>query len=219
MFSYEERMTAVNLYIASNYHLGTVMCELGYPSPVALRQWHKEYIETGTLKQVITHKPRFSQEEIKTAVDHYFQHGQSYTGTSRTLGYPNRNTLAQWVLVSGKRLSANCTKQTSVLKCSNKEQQEAVLLWVSGVPDYKVAAQYGVCAATIYTWRKKFLGKDMAMERKRIKSNSRGPIATTTIPIESPVIDVDESELEHLRASIAQIQTEKVQLKKEVANL
>ena len=57
------------------------------------------------------------------------------------------------------------------------------------------------------------------MERKRIKSNSRGPIATTTIPIESPVIDVDESELEHLRASIAQIQTEKVQLKKEVANL
>ena len=59
----------------------------------------------------------------------------------------------------------------------------------------------------------------MAIHRKSIKSNSRGPIATTTILIESSVIDVDESELAHLRASIAQIQTEKVQLKKEVANL
>ncbi|MFR9542523.1 MAG: hypothetical protein SNH27_10765 [Rikenellaceae bacterium] len=42
MFSYKERMMAVELYMQRGCNVGAVLRELGYPSPGALRQWHKE---------------------------------------------------------------------------------------------------------------------------------------------------------------------------------
>ena len=44
MYSLEERMSAVQLYIKSGFSEGAVIRELGYPSPVALRNWNKERV-------------------------------------------------------------------------------------------------------------------------------------------------------------------------------
>lgn len=218
MFSYEERISAVKLYIASNYHVGTVIRELGYPSPVALRSWYKEYAEMGDLKKKVTHKPHFTAEQMRIAVDHYFEHGQSYTKTSVALGYPCRNILAQWVLASGRKKIENCTKTTCVLRYSDKEKQEAVLKWVSGLPDYKVAAQYGVSTATIFSWRKKFLGKDVPMECKRKHSKCCTPVKIST-KIVDQAVDDDMSELEALRATVAKFKAEKAHLESQIDNL
>ncbi|MFI3313173.1 MAG: hypothetical protein R3Y62_04735 [Eubacteriales bacterium] len=130
-------MAAVELYIARGCNLEAVMQELGYPSPMTLRKWYKEFVETGDLKKISTQKPHLTQAQIEVAVEHYFAHGQSYTGTSRALGYPNRMLLKQWILASGRQIVQPCKSSNSVVKYTDKEKREALLLWASGWPDYK----------------------------------------------------------------------------------
>ncbi|KKM64256.1 hypothetical protein LCGC14_1503190 [marine sediment metagenome] len=43
MYSYEERMRAVKLYIKLGKRLGATIRELGYPTKNALKGWHREY--------------------------------------------------------------------------------------------------------------------------------------------------------------------------------
>ena len=43
MYSYEERMRAVELYIRLGKRLGATIRELGYPAKNALKGWHREY--------------------------------------------------------------------------------------------------------------------------------------------------------------------------------
>ena len=49
MYSYEERLRAVKLYIKYDHSLSAVIRELGYPSHQALLQWYREYITQGDL--------------------------------------------------------------------------------------------------------------------------------------------------------------------------
>lgn len=46
MYTFEERMKAVELYIQSGYSEGIVIRTLGYPSYTALRNWYKEYLSS-----------------------------------------------------------------------------------------------------------------------------------------------------------------------------
>lgn len=43
MYTYEERMKAVQLYIKYNHSLASVIAEPGYPSHQALLVWYREY--------------------------------------------------------------------------------------------------------------------------------------------------------------------------------
>lgn len=47
MYTLEERMKAVELYIQSGFSEGAVIHTLGYPSYTALRYWYKEYLLNG----------------------------------------------------------------------------------------------------------------------------------------------------------------------------
>ena len=49
MYSYEERLRAVKLYIKYDHSLSAVIRELGYPSHQALLQWYREYMTQGDL--------------------------------------------------------------------------------------------------------------------------------------------------------------------------
>ena len=61
MYTFEERMKAVKLYIQSDYSESTVIRTLGYPSPTALRNWYKEYLSMGSLRTGSAPKPRYIQ--------------------------------------------------------------------------------------------------------------------------------------------------------------
>ncbi|WP_276648675.1 transposase [Trichococcus flocculiformis] len=53
MYSYEERIKAVKLYIKYEHSLASVIQELGYPSSKALYIWFKEYEENvGPINEV-----------------------------------------------------------------------------------------------------------------------------------------------------------------------
>ena len=49
MYSYEEWLRAVKLYIKYDHSLSAVIRELGYPAHQALLQWYREYITQGDL--------------------------------------------------------------------------------------------------------------------------------------------------------------------------
>jgi len=42
-------------------------------------------------------KPKCTKEQGLVAVRHYLEHGRNYSYTVRTLGYPSRTELANWL--------------------------------------------------------------------------------------------------------------------------
>ena len=49
MYSYEDRIRAVKLYIKYDFSVADTIRELGYPTHKALIKWYKEYKEKGDL--------------------------------------------------------------------------------------------------------------------------------------------------------------------------
>jgi transposase-like protein len=93
MYSYEDRVRAVMLYIKYDKSAAAVIRELGYPSRKNLRRWHSIYVETGGLPEKSRPKPKYSTEQKQRAVDHYLYRGCCLARTKRVLGYPSSEVL------------------------------------------------------------------------------------------------------------------------------
>lgn len=61
MFSHEERVKAIQLFLKYDCSYAATIRKLGYPSVGALRQWYKEYLVSGELHQEL----RRSQSILK----------------------------------------------------------------------------------------------------------------------------------------------------------
>ncbi|WP_411268846.1 hypothetical protein [Enterococcus sp. OL5] len=96
MFSHEERVKAIQLFLKYDCSYTTSIRELDYPSVGALRKWYKKYLITGALHLKHRKKSKYFEEQKRIAVNHYFEYGQCYARTIRMLGYPNRESLRQW---------------------------------------------------------------------------------------------------------------------------
>ena len=107
MYTLEERMKAVELYIQSGCSEGTVIRTLGYPSHTALRNWYKEYLAAGQLRAGSAPKPRYTQEQKAAAVEYYAAHSATLTQACRALGYPTRYVLRRWILETRPELLEN----------------------------------------------------------------------------------------------------------------
>lgn len=99
MYTYEQRMTAVNLYF-KYYHKDTaVIQERGYPNRHVLVQWLNEYEATEDLHQSskLRKKSKYSEEQKQAALKFYRDYSRSITLTINMLGYPEKNTFKQWL--------------------------------------------------------------------------------------------------------------------------
>jgi transposase-like protein len=76
MYSYEDRLRAVRLYIKLGKRVGLTIRELGYPTKNALKTWHLEYQQHRDLPRAYARKPKYTQAKKKVAVDHYASHGR-----------------------------------------------------------------------------------------------------------------------------------------------
>lgn len=63
MYSYEDLMKAVRLYIKYNFSVADTVRELGYPSRSMLRRWYKGYREKGGLHKEYKRHPEYSQKQ------------------------------------------------------------------------------------------------------------------------------------------------------------
>lgn len=77
MYSYEERLKAVELYIKYNNNSAAVIRELGYPNRGTLRLWVKEFNQEASLHEKYKDKSKYSDEQRKYAVNYYLEHGRS----------------------------------------------------------------------------------------------------------------------------------------------
>ena len=70
MYSYEERMRAVELYIKLGKRLGATIRELGYPTKNALKGWHREYERRQDLQiRSAPRPPKFSAAQKQVALE------------------------------------------------------------------------------------------------------------------------------------------------------
>lgn len=98
MYSYEDRIRAVKLYIKLGKRIVATIRQLGYPTKNALKSWHREY-EQGRDFPVgyVRSRSKYSDEQKKVAVEHYLNHDCCIAGTRKALGYPCRDKLAAWI--------------------------------------------------------------------------------------------------------------------------
>lgn len=97
MYSYEDRLQAVRLYIKLGKRVGATIRQLGYPTKNALKSWHREYEQRLDLPTRYVRLPKYSQAQKERAVEHYLEHGRCLSATIKALGYPSRALLRAWI--------------------------------------------------------------------------------------------------------------------------
>ena len=137
MYSYEERLRAVELYIRLGKRPKVVICQLGYPTKNSLRAWHEEFQNSGDLHaSFVRRKQKYSDEQKSVAFEHYIDHGCCFAFTRKALGYPGRQTIMEWVherppeikkRVVGKAARPAASKQAAVYElCTREGSAQAV---------------------------------------------------------------------------------------------
>lgn len=70
MYSYEDRMRAIGLYIQYDRSSATVIRELGYPSRKALYRWYQEFEQAGDLPGGYRKRHKYSAKRKEIAVEY-----------------------------------------------------------------------------------------------------------------------------------------------------
>ena len=98
MYSDEDRIRAVKLYIKLGKRTRPTIRQLGYPTKNALKSWHREYEHSRDLQvRYARSRQKYSTEQMQAAVAHYFDHDRCIASTMKALGYPCRGTLTAWI--------------------------------------------------------------------------------------------------------------------------
>ena len=115
MYSYEERLRAVELYIKLGKRPKAVIRQLGYPTKNSLRAWHEVFQKSGDLHaSSVPRKPKYSDEQKIVAIEHYIKHGRCFSFTRKVLGYPSRKMMMDWVHERHPELKKHVTAATDV---------------------------------------------------------------------------------------------------------
>ena len=165
MYSYEERMRAVKLYIRYDRSVAPTIRELGYPSRKALERWYQEYRESGDLHRSFVSRPRYSDEQKQAAVDYYVKHGGNLARTSRVLGYPSCPLLSAWLDQLRPGLRNGRIRGGSAVSFTKEQKRRAVIdLCLRSGSAEGVAKSVGVRRETLYAWKRRLLGEGVVSE-------------------------------------------------------
>ena len=75
MYSYEDRIRAVKLYIKLGKRLRATIRQLGYATKNALKSWHREYEHSRDLQvNYVRSRQKYSTEQKQAALEHYLDH-------------------------------------------------------------------------------------------------------------------------------------------------
>ena len=105
MYSYEDRIRGVELYIKLGKRVGATIRQLGYPTENSLKSWHEQYVrDLDVPRGYVRAKPKYSQAQRQLAVQHYLDQGRCIAWTIKALGYPSRDLLRAWIRESHPEL-------------------------------------------------------------------------------------------------------------------
>lgn len=176
MFSYEERMRAVLLYIKYGLRTAPVIRELGYPSKQSLRLWYMQYQQMGSLRASYERKLKYSDMERKTAIQHYLEHGKCIEYTIRELGYPCKESLLNWIREACPEERRTLHRGGFHATFKKEEKEQAVIDFCSRTTTAReLATQYGVQRQTLYKWKQQLLPEGQMIMRIKKKQFSDKP--------------------------------------------
>ena len=168
MYSYEDRIRAVKLYIKLGKRTGATLRQLGYPTKNALKSWHREFEQGRDLPLgYALSRSRYSNEQKNAAVEHYLNHDRCLAGTRKTLGYPCRDTLAAWVNELHPERRKNVVgKAPSVQRPQELKQAAVIELCTRQTSARAVAQKLAVSRPTLYKWKNQLLGREVPTSMK-----------------------------------------------------
>ena len=199
MYSYDDRIKAVKLYIQYGESAARVVRELGYPSRKNLRRWYGTYAETGDMPARYRKTERYSHEQKHMAVEHYFFHGCCLTRTTQTLGYPSTETLRSWIDQLHPELRRRVSGKARRAPPSSEQKRAAVIDLCSGdLAVSAIAGEIGVSRQILYKWRDQLLDEDAKPRMKYRKSPLTGDDKTALVAeVASLKKRVHKLQLEH----------------------
>ena len=224
MYTYEQRMAAVNLYIKYYYKAAAVIRELGYPNRHVLVKWFKEYESTGDLhrKSMRGRNPKYSEEQKQAALQFYQEHGRSITLTVNTLGYPGKTTFKQWLNEAFPDRKKYCVSGGAMVEFSQEKKEQAVIdLCARAGSAKEIAETHGVSRITLYEWKKQLLGggKSAAMPRNanskksEVVSQTEDALRVELLSLQKEVTE-QEQLLQKLKSDVYRLQLERDILEK-----
>ena len=202
MYSYEDRLRAVQLYIKLGKRLGLTIRQLGYPTKNALKTWYGEYEQRLDLPAGYVRQPRYSQAHKERAVEHHRDHGHCIAATIKALGYPSRSLLSAWIQELNPQARAPVFGRAQELTPEAK-QSAVIALCMRPASAQAVADDVGVSRGSLYKWKNQLLDHDATVH---MKHQQDAPASFDRVELEQQV--------ETLRRDVRRLQIEKDVLKK-----
>lgn len=197
MYSYEDRIRAVRLYLKLGKRTGATILELGYPTKNALKSWHREYDQGHDLSVgYVRSRSKYSADQKKVAIEYYLRHGRCMAATLKALGYPGRRMLAAWVDELHPRTRKRVVgKAVGILRPRESKQAAVIELCTRQVSAQAVAQKLGVSRTTLYSWKNHLLGQEVPASMTR--HNDSPPASELEQQVESLRRDIRKLQLEH----------------------
>jgi transposase InsO family protein/transposase-like protein len=205
MYSYEDRIRAVRLYVKLGKRTAATIQQLGYPTKNALKSWYRELERCCDLAEgYVRSKSKYSNEQKTAAVEHYLSHNRCMAGTSNALGYPCRDTLREWIEELHPEARIHVSGKAAGVRRSPELKQEAVIeLCTRQKSAQAVAKKLDVNRSTLYKWTNQLLGLEAPPSMKR----------QNDLPSECELTEL-QRQVESLQRDIRQLQLEHDLLKK-----
>jgi putative transposase len=166
MYSYEDRLRAVRLFIGLGERVGLTIRQLGYPTKNALKSWHREYVQRLDLPAGYVRRPKYSEAQKERAVKHFLENGRCLALTIKAIGYPSRTLLSGWVQERLPEARARVVGRSRELSPATKQSAVIALCMRQGSAQ-SVAQDLGVSRPSLYKWKNQLLGQDVHTSMKR----------------------------------------------------
>lgn len=172
MYSYEDRIRAVKLYIKLGKRIAATLRQLGYPTKNALKSWYREYEQSHDLPaSYIRLRPKYSPQQKMSAVEYYLNHGQCLAATVKALGFPSSETLSAWIYELYPDTGHVITSRNDIAPFGPDVKYQAVSdLCTRDGSAWKVAQKIGVSRPILYKWKHDLIGDEtyQAMRKRHV---------------------------------------------------
>lgn len=204
MYSYEDKIRAVELYIKLGKRVKATLRQLGYPTKNALKGWYREHERRGDVAKGYQRAPKYSMAQQQAAVEHFLHHGRCIEFTRKALDYPCRSVLRSWIYERHPELCQRSVGRSRVVPRPLEVKQEAVIALCTRQRKARAIAQdLGVSRETLYNWKDQLLGREAPASMKR---QSKPPVDPDKAQV--------EQQLEALKGELRRLQLEHDLLKK-----
>jgi putative transposase len=175
MYSYEDRIRAVRLYIKLGKRLRATIRQLGYPTKNSLIGWYREYEQGRDLPVGYARsEQKYSDQDKQIAVQHYLDHDRCIASTIRTLGYPCRALLTQWIDELHPQVRPRMVgRAPNILHPGALKAAAVIELCTRKTSAQEIAQKLAVCRPTLYNRKNQLLGPEAPASMKRQNDTPR----------------------------------------------